>query len=608
MLANKLKNYRKVLRFFTCMLIGLVTNTTLAFTLGDIRLNSSLNEPLAANIELLELDGLDEGQILVTLGSEADFERVGFEPLPLLNELEFEVEVFSNLEGLLRISSAENIVEPSLNFVLNISWPSGRVIKEYSVELDSPTFSSSPLPASAPTPRPIPPRIVEPHPQANFETVAIQSGDTLWNIALATRPSGAVSVQQMMLAIQRANTNSGAFIENNINGIRAGSVLRIPNRQEINAISMEQAITQVAMQNQQFFNYAQPLAVNNRQGNTNDSRDELSIINASNDNAESVGLNAAIESLENDLAFSEENLNRALLENGELRSRLNDLEEEIAILENIMSIESQRMFELQAELAIQADATAALAMLAPEDAAITTPGSEPLPPATNPEQLTGIINYISDVLGITPEMLTILVVFLALVVGFFIARNANGNATLEEDDFDAILADEENGPSVARTKGNKVDDGEFEKELEEVEAVFNADPEDIQDINKEIQQEGFEQDALSETEADTSKDESASVFTDNAEYEEVEIDKHSISSSLGNLGLDDEMAFDESDEEELEIITDQDEVSTKLDLAVAYQAMGDLTGAKEILSDVIAEGDESQIAEAQRLLSEWGGS
>ncbi len=65
---------------------------------------------------------------------------------------------------------------------------------------------------------------------------------------------------------------------------------------------------------------------------------------------------------------------------------------------------------------------------------------------------------------------------------------------------------------------------------------------------------------------------------------------------------------DDSDEEELEMITDQDEVSTKLDLAVAYQAMEDLDGAREILQEVIAEGNEEQVAEAKRLLEEWGDS
>jgi len=79
-------------------------------------------------------------------------------------------------------------------------------------------------------------------------------------------------------------------------------------------------------------------------------------------------------------------------------------------------------------------------------------------------------------------------------------------------------------------------------------------------------------------------------------------------SSLGNLGVDGSVMEDDSDEEELEMITDQDEVDTKLDLAVAYQAMEDLDGAREILNEVIAEGNEEQIAEAKKLLDEWGDS
>ncbi len=398
MLVNKLKYHRLALGLLICVLTGLVSNLALAFKLGDIRLNSSLNEPLSANIELLELDGLNENQILVTLGPDADFDRVGVEPLPLLNELEFEVDVLSASEGVVRISSTDAIVEPYLNFVLNVRWPSGRVIREYTVLLDLPTFSANPTPAPAPTParssptpppaRPLPqvepesapPQIVEmqeeaqevmqvpepaPTPTINEqpadnsspETVVIQTGDSMWNIALATRPDNDVSVQQMMLAIQRANAGSDAFIRNNINGIRAGRVLRIPSRQEINAISQEQAITQVAVQNQQFSNNAQPLAINNSQGGSNNARDELSIVNSSNndeaENAEIADLNATISNLENELAFSEENLDRALLENEELRSRLSDLEEEIAILENIIAIEAQRMAELQESLAEQ---------------------------------------------------------------------------------------------------------------------------------------------------------------------------------------------------------------------------------------------------------------
>ena len=685
MLVNKLNNCKKILGIFTCFLAGSFSDSSLAFTLGDIRLESALNEPLVANIQLLELDGLDESQILVDLGSEADFDRVDVEPLPLLNELEFDVQVLSSSEGLVRISSADAIVEPYLNFVLNVRWPSGRIIREYTVLLDLPTFSANPTPAPAPTParttpippaEPVPPaRRSQPEPtqpqvaeapldemspargmdtEPETETVVIQTGDSLWNIALATRPGNDVSAQQMMIAIQRANTNSDAFIDNNINGIRAGRVLRIPSREEINAISQEQAITQVAVQNQQFFNNAQPLAVNNSQGSANNARDELSIVNSVDDDtqsAEIADLNATIANLENELALSEENLDRALLENEELRSRLNDLEEEIAILENIISIEGQRMAELQAEMANQAETTDSEVLAVVADTGPATPEPEvvtkpPMPAPSSPPPSTGLISQITNLISSTLGVVSALVVLLALVVGFLIARNRKA---VLEDGFDTILAEEEENEeglagsaelseledfAAADIEDDEEDyfdeslddDSEFSGDDDESEDEVTADESEAVVSEEDIADEDLE-DFLGDVDIDSADDEDEIVLDldddDSDAFNEIEFldedeneDEDSAeenpektgSSSLGNLGLDDAIAFDESDEEELEIITDQDEVSTKLDLAVAYQAMGDLAGAKEILNAVIVEGNDAQVAEAKKLLSEWGDS
>ena len=765
MQVKKLYNSKRIFSISAFFFAGLIANVTSAFTLGDISLNSALNQPLVANIELLELDGLNEEQILVTLGSEADFERVGVEPLPLLNELNFEVEVISSSEGLIRISSADDIVEPYLNFVLNVRWPSGRVIRKYTVLLDLPTFTANPTPVTPPTPartvpeqnRPTPPAPrVEPDPEPepvmemeetsapepSDETVVIQEGDSLWNIALATRPGNDISVQRMMLAIQRANSNSDAFIRNNINGIRSGRVLRIPSRQEINAITQEQAISQVAVQNQQFSNNAQPLAVNNSQGSSNNARDELSIVNSSDNEEEIAGLNVTIANLENDLMLSEENLDRALLENQVLNSRLADLEEEIAILENIIAIEGQRMSELQAQLAEQAETEAAevLAVIPSQDATSQPVTEPPAPtPAPSPAPSGGLI---SNLLGSTIGMIGVLVVLLALVVGFLIARNrsAAGN---DEDEFDAILAEEESEEESEidaiieedseseslisideHEEANDLDDfleekneeeaeqvdlseieekaEEIEEEIEEIEEIDQL--EDLEEINEAVEEdidpelEDSSDDSASEEfleEIDESEDENEepakagflagllarfsrkkddeledeeeSLFDDEESITDADLDEfledldfddeesesneseenaeatesdsdvefdldldgvntkdeidhintlgeepkssksEDASSSLVNLGLDDAIAFDENDEEELQIITDQDEVSTKLDLAVAYHAMEDLDGAKEILAEVMSEGNDDQKAEAQKLISEWGG-
>ena len=475
---------KKFLAFTSCLLTGFLSVSATAFTLGDIRLESALNQPLQARIELLELDGLDESQIRVTLGSEADFERVGVEPLPLLNELDFDVAVYSATRGEILISSPEAIVEPYLNFVLNVRWPSGRVIREYTVLLDLPTFSANPVPAPAPAPaetapRPAPtpapvaprPQIAEqvtpqtlpdsdpepvseptpepvpvpapaaevrqfPEPASNVESVVIQPGDSLWNIALATRPDNGVSVQQMMLAIQRANSGSDAFINNNINGIRAGRVLRIPDRQEIQTITQEQAISQVAIQNQQFGG-GQPLAVNNTQGRPANTRDELSIVTDADNlgrDEEVDGLNATIRALETELALSQESLDVARMENEELRTRLADLQEQISILENIIAIEDQRMAELQAQLAEQNQTPA-------EPAPVAVTQVPPAAPAPAPAPVNeSLVSRVSNFLGSTLGMGVTLLVLLALVIGFLVARNRRDGH--DDEDFDSLLEEE----------------------------------------------------------------------------------------------------------------------------------------------------------------------
>ncbi len=927
MACKKIKSYSKVLGVSVAFFAGFLANPSFSFTLGDIRLESALNEPLIASIELLELDGLSESQVIVSLGSPADFERVGVESLPLLNRLQFDVEILSSSEGLVHITSSELVVEPYLNFVLNVRWPAGRIIREYTVLLDLPTFSSSQAPAPSPTqlsatsqqepapaprpaapaPEPVPiadpieqiiatpepvqeaspaepaPVIAEeapvapapalrPEPEPEMEnsspeTVVIQTGDSLWNIALATRPDSSVSIQQMMIAIQRTNSNSDAFIAGNINGIRAGRVLRIPSREEIFEIGQDQALSQVSMQNRQFSGSAQPLAVNNTRTDLNsEGRDELSLVTELDSDTESEqvsSLNQTIRTLENELSLSEENLDRARLENEELVSRLEDMEEEIAILENIIAIEAERMAELQNQIATQAEAA--------ESTAAALSEAE-VPSAVQSNDLSGNESSVSTVssvsggsnegiveklLGSTIGLIAALVVLLGVIVGFLIIRNRNAvkdHAELDSGIDDITPSDFESGFSSSETEnsddslesdfGDKDDDisselssldeefdlgidDDAEKELEE-----DSNEETNEETNEEIEEEtlnefvesdskdseesfDFEEDEASddedldplydeeddeedEDEGDDEEEEDleetenlgffASLFarfrknkdqedeededhdeedeldlgddeeieediedidegedssdeeelaastladstdstestdnTDNTddsdltedlisfddedlessdeededeaeeasdlesfeftpavepvatidptdevtgddkeseELETVSFDDISLepsdtepgdsvieldsqtdelgeiefidsdddevieivespedsgrenesSPSLGSLGLADSFLTDDSDEDEIEVITDQDEVATKLDLAVAYHAMEDLEGAKEILDEVIAEGSEEQVAEARKMLYEWGAS
>lgn len=244
-----------------------------ALGLGEITVNSALNERFSAEIEILDSSGLSPEEILVSLARAEDFERVGVERFFYLTNLRFEVTLGSRNDAVIKVTSLQPVTEPYLNFLVQALWPAGRLLKEYTVLLDPPTFADAasptvsapastmaqapaparrapsstrtgevrldPSPAAAPTAR-------RQLPQADGEHPMTTRDDTLWKIAKRTLPSDRVTVQQNMLAIQRMNPK--AFIRNNINLLKAGYVLRLPSESEAMQISAGNAVAEVAQQ------------------------------------------------------------------------------------------------------------------------------------------------------------------------------------------------------------------------------------------------------------------------------------------------------------------------------------------------------------------------
>ena len=112
--------------------------------LGDIELDSALNEKLNAEIELLDADGLQPSEILVSLASAEDFRRIGVERFFFLTDLRFEVGYGADGGGRIEVTSTQPVTEPYLNFLVEVLWPNGRMLREYTLLLDPPTFSPAP--------------------------------------------------------------------------------------------------------------------------------------------------------------------------------------------------------------------------------------------------------------------------------------------------------------------------------------------------------------------------------------------------------------------------------------------------------------------------------
>jgi len=639
-----LSRCRKFLALIT-LVAGLVhSSQLLALGLGDLTVNSSLNEPLEATIELLGLDGLTSGQIQARLGSVDEFERANINRDFLIDDIQLEIIIFNSEQGILRLTSEEPVIEPFLSMVINVGWPTGRLMRDYTALIDLPVFVSdepqvvpldvpqTPAPVREETPPPAPEPeaeiisnaepiapavedITEPAPaepaqeiaeqeneepeaaQSNTEslaeqdaaelmvaeepepvadtgvtevseevaaveepaeseqpaTVTVESGDTLYDIAANNRPATSVSVEQTMLAIQRANPQ--AFIDNNINMIRVGQVLRIPSIQQVQSIDQAQALNQIALQNQAVS--VQPLDFSaNNAANSADSTDELTILSGEDGTDSLSGDNdmaETIAALENQLAISEENLDRARLENAELTARFNELSEQVDILQNIIAMQDERLAQLQADLTAR-NAEAALATAQPM---VDTP-------AQPPQADNSIMGKLSSVFENTLVLVSSLLALILLVVGFLVWRRRAAQDAM--DDFGmaetamagnatrAIDIDEPEGASAgflaalkARMSRNNTED-DYAEEIDESDQaeLIDADSDEA-----DVEESDFEPAGLAAIEESDALDALEEELEDDIDdIDEVEEESTGLLGKLKGLfrrSSDDEDEADEAD-------------------------------------------------------------
>lgn len=357
-----------------------------ALGMGDFTLNSALNQPLDAEIRLLNIADLDESQVLVKMATADDFSRAGVSRDFFLTNIKFNVEVDGKGGGIIRVTTREPVIEPYLNFLVEAHWPSGRMLREFTVLLDLPVFSDSSAQevasaVSAPEPR-VAATTTQSRPAAASrsssqtsyspspkaadapsagEEYRVKNDDTLWEIASNSRPNNSISVQQTMVGIQRLNPD--AFLNGNINRLRAGSVLRLPTGDQI-SISERQAIGEVANQNRAWKtgeDVATPTSGAQLDATSGDIAGEgnygegsrLSIASGGGDGT-SMGdgegaSNSESTALEGALVGAEEDLDKAKLENEELQSRLGDMEAKLATLQRLIELKDDQLAAMQAE-------------------------------------------------------------------------------------------------------------------------------------------------------------------------------------------------------------------------------------------------------------------
>lgn len=249
-----------------CLLVPLVAY---AAGLGRLTLSSGLGEPLRAEIEIVSLQPGDDDSLAARLASPEAFRQAGIEYSPTLLTIRVALDRRDG-KAVVRLSSVQPVNDPFVDLLLELQWATGRLVREYTFLLDPPGYRERPRAEAAPAPSGAPVAAAVPSPPsaavearqlaaepAGARTYEVKKGDTLGRIARENRPDG-VSFHQMLVALYRANPE--AFIRKNMNLVRAGRILKIPDGSEASAIAAADANRVVRTHVAEFAEYRAKLA------------------------------------------------------------------------------------------------------------------------------------------------------------------------------------------------------------------------------------------------------------------------------------------------------------------------------------------------------------
>jgi len=330
-----------------------------ALGLGEIQLESALNQPLNAIIELQGSEGLGPDDVIVRLAQTSDFDNAGIDKPYFLNDLRF-TPVVQNRRLTVQVRSTQPVREPYLNFLVELRRPSGRMLREYTVLLDPPLYSAgqsapverapvaaAPSAPAAASPSPVPRRQVvlpnlTPQPDADQYTTVV--GDSLWAIAERSRPAASVSVQATMTAIHALNQQ--AFVGGDINRLKVGQALVLPTAGQL-GVSVSPAPASEAAPQAAPESTPAPSAAP-----AGDSRPPQIADEMIDDAAESMAAQGQSDAGQGQgrLTIDEDAVSDAEAEAAMLASRLNELEGRFNTLLSELDSRDRQIAALQAEL------------------------------------------------------------------------------------------------------------------------------------------------------------------------------------------------------------------------------------------------------------------
>ena len=258
------------------MALGAWSSATYAAGLGKLNVVSSLGQSFRAEIDLVLVKKEEASSLAVKLASPDAFKQADLPFTAYVSGLKLSVEKRPNGDPYVKVSSYQPLNEPFIDFLVELSWTSGRLVRAYTALVDPPTITDVEAAKPAPEVRAAPPAPepkAEPAPakpaagaieaapaerapaaasastppakSATGAEVKVKRGDTLEKIGQAHKPAD-VSLEQMLVMLYRDNAD--AFVGKNMNRLRAGRILRLPDSAELASIAPADAHKEVRIQ------------------------------------------------------------------------------------------------------------------------------------------------------------------------------------------------------------------------------------------------------------------------------------------------------------------------------------------------------------------------
>ena len=609
--------------------------------LGAISLSSHLNEPLRAEIVLLEAGELAVRDLQIDLASPEEFSRVGLRRDPYLSEIEFTIESDGRGKRVL-LRSETPLREPYLQLVVEARWPEGRMLKEYTVLIDLPPRPAGGNPV-ANTQRGLAPESAA---LASIETDAgvdddieryvdgtsdrpaaggrylVRTTDTLWRIASEAAVDG-VSIEQTMLEIVAANP--AAFQDGNVNGLKAGYVLQLPDETDIR-VGLATALDEVAEQHDEWALAASPAAPG------------LTLVADEDSNLAAERLQTDIDPEPAKASQVAQLAENTLAPPSTSTAELSELASLVTTVDQLQaSIEA-----LQARLAEQdAELTRLRARLAAQTANETTDG------AAGASEGTASSGMFGSAVWLWPLSVGAAVLLVAGVMAIWGRRGRYSTSTGEAEDIADTVVIPEPRPKTAALATSFVEEAEvyiaYGRLDQAIEVLNDAVSEGLasetvtlrlidcyvdsgrvdeawallDQLARSVPPELLEQVRQRLVDAGASSVTAAGSAPEleqvDAQRSEAELSEENTSAEVAVSGATSGLSLAPIDaatedepaagEEHAAIYgSETDPMDSQLDLARAYIDMGDDEGARPVLMSVIKEGDLSQQAQARELL------